>query len=93
VPQKPSKFGVETARKTNVDHIIILVYTWRLQVRIADPVAHRTSPVEKTSELVVQTWGHPTQFELNLIEEKTVSIDDASTMSKTLSSEKVMKEG
>ena len=62
-------------------------------MRIADPVAHRTSPVRKTSELVVQTWGHLTQFELTPIKEKIVDTDDAFTVSKTLSSEKVMKEG
>jgi len=58
-----------------------------------DPVARRTSPIVKTNELVVQTWGHRTQFELTPIEEKSVGIDDASIVSKTMSSEKVMKEG
>jgi len=93
VPQKPTKLGVETTRKADVDNIIILVCTWRWQVRIADLVAHRTSHTGKTSELVVQTWGHRTQFELTPIKEKTVDTDDTSIVSKTLSSEKVMKEG
>ena len=62
-------------------------------MRIVDPVAHRTSPVKKTSELVVQTWGHLTQFELTPIGDKTIDTDDTSTLSKTMSSEKVMKEG
>lgn len=47
-------------KKVDVDHIIILVRTWRWQVRIADPIAHRTNPVGKTSEIVVQIWGHKT---------------------------------
>jgi len=45
-------------------------------MRIAYHVGHRTSPVGKTNELVVQTWGHPTQFELTPIEEKTVGTNE-----------------
>jgi len=60
VPRKPTKLGVEAARNADVDHIIIVVCTWRSQVRIADLVALHTSPAGKTSEHVVQTWGHKT---------------------------------
>jgi len=89
VLKKPSDFDVETAKEADIDHVVVIVRTWRWQIKVVDPVALRTSPIGKPSKLLNQIGRHQTQPKRKLVPTKKIaSIDGVPTTSKTLSKEK-----
>ena len=86
--EKPGDFDVETTKETNVDHVVIVVCTWRGPVKVADTIALRTSPIGKTSKALNQAREHQTQRKCKLTPTmKAISINNVPTTSKTLSNE------